>query len=73
MTLLQIVERALEEDIGLGDVTPNLCVSPDRNANGRFLVRESMVVAGVELLPLLYDDIDFRAPSGSCLPAGNCR
>ena len=52
MTSPQIVERALEEDIGSGDVTTNLCVPPDRKANGRFLVRESIVVAGVELLPL---------------------
>jgi nicotinate-nucleotide pyrophosphorylase (carboxylating) len=70
MTLPQIVERALEEDIGSGDVTTNFCVPPDRTASGRFLVREPIVVAGVELLPFLYDDIDLRAPSGNCLEAG---
>jgi nicotinate-nucleotide pyrophosphorylase (carboxylating) len=70
MTPSQIVERALEEDIGSGDVTTNLCVPADRLATGRFLVREPIVVAGTELLPLLYDDIDLRAPSGACLQAG---
>ena len=70
MTLPQIVERALEEDIGSGDVTTNLCVPPDRQASGRFLVREPIIVAGAELLPLLYDDIDLKAPSGKCLDAG---
>ena len=58
MTPSQIVERALEEDIGSGDVTTNLCVPADRLATGRFLVRDPIVVAGTELLPLLYDDID---------------
>jgi nicotinate-nucleotide pyrophosphorylase (carboxylating) len=70
MTLPQIVERALEEDIGSGDVTTNLCVPPDRQATGRFLVREPIVVAGTELLPPLYDEIDLKAPSGTCLEAG---
>ena len=70
MTPAQIVERALEEDIGPGDVTTELCVPADRKATGRFLVREAIVVAGVELLPLLYDDIDLKAPSGTCLEAG---
>jgi nicotinate-nucleotide pyrophosphorylase (carboxylating) len=70
MTPSQIVERALEEDIGSGDVTTNLCVPPGRLASGRFLVREPIVVAGAELLPLLYDNIDLKAPSGTCLAAG---
>jgi nicotinate-nucleotide pyrophosphorylase (carboxylating) len=70
MTLSRIVERALEEDIGSGDVTTNLCVPADRKASGRFLVREPIMVAGAELLPFLYDDIDLKAPSGSCLAAG---
>jgi len=70
MTLSQIVERALEEDIGSGDVTTNLCVPPDRTASGRFLVREPITVAGVELLPIMYDDIEIKAASGSRLEAG---
>ena len=70
MTPSQIVERALEEDVGSGDVTTNLCVPADRSATGRFLVREPIVVAGAELLLLLYSDIDLKAPSGTCLEAG---
>jgi nicotinate-nucleotide pyrophosphorylase (carboxylating) len=70
MTRAQHVERALEEDIGSGDVTTNLCVPADRKAAGRFLVREPIVVAGSELLADLYDEIDLRAPSGTCLEAG---
>ena len=54
MTPTQIVEGALEEDIGSGDVTTNLCVPPDRKATGRFLVRETIMVAGVELSLSLY-------------------
>jgi nicotinate-nucleotide pyrophosphorylase (carboxylating) len=70
MTPAEIVGNALAEDIGPGDVTTNLCVPADRKASGRFLVRESLIVAGAELLPLLYDDLDLKAPTGSCLDAG---
>ena len=70
MTPAEIVERALEEDVGPGDVTTELCVPPDRKATGHFLVREPIVVAGVELLPLLYDDIELKAPSGCRLQTG---
>ena len=70
MTFEETVERALDEDIGSGDVTTNLCVPPDRKASGRFLVREPVVVAGSDLLPLLYDDVDVKAGDGTALTAG---
>ena len=70
MSFAEIVERALTEDIGTGDVTTSLCVPPDRHATGRFLVREAIIVGGVELLPLLYDNVDIKAPSGTSLENG---
>jgi nicotinate-nucleotide pyrophosphorylase len=48
------VRRALEEDIGTGDVTSLACVPEERQARGRFLAREAMVVAGLELLESIY-------------------
>src|ERR1700680_5165162 len=58
------VRRALEEDIGPGDVTSEACVPADRQASGQFIARESQVIAGVELLPLIYDDCTVRKQSG---------
>ncbi|MBI1791629.1 MAG: carboxylating nicotinate-nucleotide diphosphorylase [Acidobacteria bacterium] len=52
--IAELVRRALEEDIGPGDVTSEACVPADRKASGCFLARESQIVAGVELLPLIY-------------------
>jgi nicotinate-nucleotide pyrophosphorylase (carboxylating) len=49
-----IVERALAEDIGPGDVTTEACVPADRQAHGRFLAKQDLVVAGLELLPEIY-------------------
>jgi nicotinate-nucleotide pyrophosphorylase (carboxylating) len=49
-----IVRRALEEDIGSGDITTQSCVPEDQRASGRFIARERQVIAGIELLPLIY-------------------
>jgi nicotinate-nucleotide pyrophosphorylase (carboxylating) len=70
MTPAEIVERALAEDIGTGDVTSELCVPADSQASGAFRVRERIVVAGVELLPLLYKHIDFHVADGALLEPG---
>jgi nicotinate-nucleotide pyrophosphorylase (carboxylating) len=48
------VERALAEDIGTGDVTSKLTVHTDLEASGVFLAKQDFVLAGIELLPLIY-------------------
>jgi nicotinate-nucleotide pyrophosphorylase (carboxylating) len=66
-----IVRLALEEDIGTGDVTTESCVPEDRQARGRFLAREALVVAGLELLPQFYEPLwgGASAPHGGLPPA----
>ncbi len=51
---MDIIELALAEDIGTGDVTTAACVPEDRQAEGRFLARQNLVVAGLEVLPAIY-------------------
>lgn len=70
MNIEEIVQNALDEDIGSGDVTTNLCVPADLRATARFIAREPMVLAGVELLPLLFSDIDLRHENGASLGIG---
>ena len=53
--VLEAVRRAIEEDIGPGDITSMACVPEGRKARGRYLARQPMGVAGVELLPPIYD------------------
>ncbi len=64
------VERALSEDIGSGDITSELTVDAGTQAHGRFLARQPLVVAGVELLPLVYElrggaNVHIRVKSGN--------
>ena len=74
--IVEAVRRALEEDIGPGDITSQACVPPDRRANGRFVARQPLVLAGVELLPVIYrlrggvDELDLAASSGDSVEAG---
>jgi len=64
------VERALAEDIGTGDITTQFTVQPGRRAQGKFYARDEMVLAGIELLPIVYecrggvDRLEFKAGSG---------
>jgi nicotinate-nucleotide pyrophosphorylase (carboxylating) len=50
----EAVRRALAEDIGPGDITSNLCVPAEATATGRMVAWESLTLAGVELLPLIF-------------------
>ena len=52
--ILEAVRRALEEDIGPGDVTSEACIPAEQSAKGRFIARQELVVAGLELLPVIY-------------------
>jgi nicotinate-nucleotide pyrophosphorylase (carboxylating) len=71
MNLPAIVQNALDEDIGSGDITTQLCVPPERCANGRFIAREPLILAGVELLPLIFDELDVTCSSGTSLGSGD--
>jgi nicotinate-nucleotide pyrophosphorylase (carboxylating) len=70
------VRRALEEDIGSGDVTTEACVPADRKASGEFLAREDQVIAGVELLEEIYaarggvEILEIRKRSGDRAASG---
>lgn len=72
------VERALTEDIGSGDITTKLTVAEGRRARGKFYARDEMVLAGIELLPLIYDcrggveRLELLAASGSRCGDGQC-
>jgi nicotinate-nucleotide pyrophosphorylase (carboxylating) len=50
----EVIASALAEDIGSGDVTTQACVPADRRARGYFLARETLVLAGTELLEKIY-------------------
>jgi nicotinate-nucleotide pyrophosphorylase (carboxylating) len=75
--MTEVVRLALEEDIGLGDVTTQACVPASRKACGRFLAREPLVVAGLDLLREIYDlrggvdELTLLRRDGECAAEGD--
>ncbi|MCP5116706.1 MAG: nicotinate-nucleotide diphosphorylase (carboxylating), partial [bacterium] len=74
----EAVRRALTEDIGSGDVTSEACVPAGRTVTGHFIARQKLVVAGVELLPVIYAErggVENLTPhicSGGLASNGDC-
>jgi nicotinate-nucleotide pyrophosphorylase (carboxylating) len=64
------VDNALAEDIGSGDITTELTVEASREAVGRFFARQDCVVAGMELLPMMYDPLETQVTSGDFVQDG---
>jgi nicotinate-nucleotide pyrophosphorylase (carboxylating) len=50
-----LIELALREDIGSGDITSAATIPADRMAEGRFYARQDAVLAGIELLPIIFE------------------
>jgi nicotinate-nucleotide pyrophosphorylase (carboxylating) len=71
-----LIALALREDLGTGDVTTETCIPADRMASGNFFAREGAVLAGIELLPLIFeqrgavDSLELLRSSGDTVVAG---
>ncbi len=52
--MTDVLARALEEDIGSGDITTEACVPETLKARGWFIAREPLVLAGAGLIERIY-------------------
>lgn len=55
-----IVEMALEEDIGAGDITTESVIPVDMECNGTIVANEDGVVAGLPVAELVFHSLDKR-------------
>jgi nicotinate-nucleotide pyrophosphorylase (carboxylating) len=70
-TIRAIVSRALDEDIGDGDVTTDCTVSPDTRLQGEFIAKQPGVIAGLEAARLAFTLIDERARLSQAVADGD--
>lgn len=49
------IRAALREDLGSGDVTSELLISPDQTGSARLLAKEPFVVAGIEVAGRVFE------------------
>lgn len=75
-SLIRLIQFAIHEDLGTGDITSDLCISRDSNAAARFLMKQDGVVCGMPLLPLVFRqfssdvNIETRVNDGDAVAAG---
>ncbi len=58
--LLKIIKQALDEDIGDGDVTTNCIIPETAIINGKFIAKESGIIAGLKVVEQTFLQIDSR-------------
>lgn len=56
--IVAVVQRALAEDVGPGDVTSEWVLPPELQASGRFLVKEAGVIAGLEVVEEVFRQVE---------------
>ncbi len=68
--IIDIIKRALAEDIGHGDVTSQLLIPENRQAEMAFVAREDMVVCGVFIPELVYNMLGASASASASASEG---
>lgn len=74
--VLELARLALEEDLGRGDVTTAATVPPAAESIARIIAREPLVVAGLPIVPVLFEiaerrvEVDIDAFEGARVAAG---
>ena len=62
-----VVQRALEEDIGIGDITPLATIPATATAKAVLLAREPLVVAGLSVAERVFRELSPGLASGSMM------
>jgi nicotinate-nucleotide pyrophosphorylase (carboxylating) len=72
----RLVALALDEDLGPGDITTQVCLAAGRPGRGAIVARQSGVVAGLWLAKMVYERIDpsvvvtLKSADGDAVEAG---
>ena len=67
----ELLELALAEDIGIGDVTSNAIIPKDRVATGIIISKDTGLIAGLEVVELLLGIVDSQLTLASVLLDGD--
>jgi nicotinate-nucleotide pyrophosphorylase (carboxylating) len=54
----RLIDFALEEDIGSGDITTNFLVDPEARSQGAIVAKEPLVVAGLAMVRRVFQRLD---------------
>jgi len=54
----EIINEALKEDIGSGDITTESLVDPDQRGTGKIIAKEPLILAGIEIVKSVFTALD---------------
>jgi nicotinate-nucleotide pyrophosphorylase (carboxylating) len=60
-TVQTLIEAALREDIGPGDITTDYLIGPEQVGVGEIIAKEAIVVAGLDVAKQVFKHLDPRA------------
>jgi len=69
--LLACIVRALQEDLGSGDVTTRITVPEDCRAEARLVVNEAGIVAGLDVAEAVFRELDPKVSFSPLVPEGS--
>jgi nicotinate-nucleotide pyrophosphorylase (carboxylating) len=55
-----LIQNALIEDIGSGDVTAMACINSDQQSKAHLLVKEKGILSGMEVAPMVFEALDIE-------------
>ena len=58
MSIEEIIEHALKEDVGSGDHSSLLSINPQNQGKSRLLVKEDGIIAGVDIALKVFEKVD---------------
>jgi len=58
MAITRIVQTALDEDMGRGDITTDACLDPGARGRARVVARQPLVFCGLEVMREVYRQVD---------------
>ena len=76
-TIEDLIQLALNEDIGPGDITTDNLVAPDTRGKGTLVAKQDLVIAGLQVaekvFTLLDSQVEFEAlyADGDWIPGGS--
>lgn len=69
-TAEKLIKQALNEDVGRGDITSNLLIPKNKTSTANLLMKESGVVAGIEIFKLVHKIVDPKTRVETVCPEG---
>ncbi|GMW03473.1 MAG: nicotinate-nucleotide diphosphorylase (carboxylating) [Candidatus Hydrogenedentota bacterium] len=68
--LKKLIQDALDEDIGQGDITTNATVPPGATCKARLIAKQPGVLSGIDVFRMVFDTLDARVSDWHAMENG---